>query len=51
MNRLIEYILSDAFEQKINTVAVWVVPFFGAIMVARVLKFIVEFILFPASFH
>lgn len=51
MNRLIEYILSDAFERKVNTVMAWVLPFFGAIMIARILKFIVEFILFPASFH
>lgn len=51
MNRLVEYILSDAFERKVNAVMAWVFPLFGAIMVARILKFIVEFILFPADFH
>ena len=51
MNRLVEYILSDAFERKVNAVMAWTFPLFGAIMVTRIIKFIVEFILFPASFH
>lgn len=45
MRCLVEYILSDAFERKVNAVMAWVLPLFGAIMIARILKFIVEFIL------
>ena len=51
MERLINYILSDDFNRKLETVVAWVVPFFMAIMVCRVLKFIVEFTLYPQSFH
>ena len=51
MERLINYILSDDFNRKIETVLAWVVPFFGAIMVCRVLKFIIEFALYPQNFH
>ena len=51
MERLINYILSDDFNRKVETGLAWVVPFFGAIMVCRVLKFIVEFALYPQNFH
>ena len=51
MKRLIDYILSDEFNLKVETVLAWVVPFFIAIMVCRALKFIIEFALYPQNFH
>ena len=51
MNRLVEYILSEAFERKVNAVMGMVLPILAAVMVARILEFIVEFILYPANFH
>ena len=51
MERLINYILSDDFNRKVETVLAWVVPFFIAIMGCRVLKFIIEFALYPQNFH
>lgn len=51
MRRLINYILSDDFNRKVDAVLAWVVPVVVAIMVCRVLKFIVEFALYPQNFH
>ena len=51
MEQLIDYILSDDFNNRVEAVFGLLAPIFGAIMVCRVLKFIVEFILYPANFH
>ena len=51
MERLINYILSDEFNEKVETVVAWVLPFLVATMIGRVLKFIIEFTLYPQNFH
>lgn len=51
MQRLVDYILSDEFNHRIETAASLLMLLFGAIMVCRIIKFIVELILYPANFH
>lgn len=44
LNKIADYIMSDDFNNKVNIVVSWIFPLFGAIMVARIVKFLLEFI-------
>lgn len=42
MRALVEYLFTDDFQNKLETFLGWVLPFFGAVIIARLVKFVLE---------